>query len=55
MMHECLLTSAKNRHWAVFASSIGLLLLQLAVRYLAIFAMLQEKEKEKEEKKRLIQ
>ncbi|MCJ1429701.1 hypothetical protein MMC29_007616 [Sticta canariensis] len=29
-MHERLFTSAKNRHWAVFVSSIGLLLLQLA-------------------------
>lgn len=36
MMHECLLTSAKNRHWAVLASSIGLLLLQLAVRYFVV-------------------
>ena len=36
MMHERLFASAKNKHWGVLASSIGLLLLQLAVRHLVV-------------------
>ena len=37
-IHECLIASARNRHWAVFSSAIALLLLQLIVRGQAISA-----------------